>query len=54
MTVYEWMFESPWFVFFVAVFTTIGIAAWWMERVDRIRAAQDRRIEERRANRRNP
>lgn len=49
MTVYEWMFGTPYFLGIVVVGIALLAAVGMMERTDRLRAERDARIAERRA-----
>jgi hypothetical protein len=51
MTVYEWMFETWWPWFFIGMAVVIGIVDTLIERGNKLRAEQERRIADRRERR---
>jgi heme exporter protein D len=49
VTVYEWMFHTPYFLGIVVVGVVLLAVVGMMERTDRLRAERDARIAERRS-----
>jgi hypothetical protein len=49
VTVYEWMFHTPYFLGIVVVGAIVLAVVGMMDRADRLRAEQNQRIAERRA-----